>query len=160
MEYHPCLLRLLDDHKQAFFLAQVCKKRRTQPQGIPTSPREKAVFAHGFFQSLMAEHLFLEEEILFNYVRIHARGMEPLLLELTMEHQRMAELLVSLKNSDQLADELEALGFFMEIHLRREETELFPIIQASLTSAQLDEVEQQFLHVLEPQQLESVDSGN
>ena len=158
MEYHPCLLRLLDDHKQAFFLAQVCKKRRTQPQGIPTSPREKAVFVRGFFQSLMAVHLTLEEEILFNHVRIHARGMEPLLVELTMEHQRMAELLASLHDSGELADELEALGFFMEIHLRREETELFPVVQASLTAVQLDEVEQQFIQVLESRQLQTIDS--
>ena len=159
MEYHPCLLRLLDDHKQAFFLAQVCKKRRTQPQGIPTTPREKAIFARGFFESLLGSHLVLEEEILFNQVRAHARAMEPLLLELKMEHQRMCEMLESLSNSDQLADELEAFGFFMEIHLRREENELFPIIQATLTTEQLDEIERRFVAVLEPQQLETVDSG-
>jgi hemerythrin-like domain-containing protein len=85
--------------------------------------------------------------------------MEPLLVELTMEHQRMAELLASLQDTDELADELEALGFFMEIHLRREETELFPIVQASLTSAQLDEIEQQFVQLLELQQLETIDAG-
>ncbi len=142
---HESLKPLTSDHEQVLFLARVCKPRRTQPQGVPTSPWDKVKFVRGYFETLLKRHFAIEERILLPAIRGKGVEIDRLAEEIISEHKLMQDMLASFLEVEGLSERLEVFGEFIEAHVYKEELELFPQISSVLTDQQLEELEQAIL---------------
>jgi hemerythrin-like domain-containing protein len=138
MKYHPALGRLLDDHKQCLFLANVCKKRHTQPKGIPRTPNEKALFARGYLRNLMLDHFAIEEEILLEGLRHSSIEYEEMIARIRVDHIAIRSILGSFNGSNANADLLEEFANLLETHIYEEERVIYPRIQSIVPLETLD----------------------
>ena len=142
---HESLRPLISDHQQVLFLARVCKPRRTQPQGVPTSPWDKVKFVRGYFETLLKRHFAIEEEILLPAIRGKGGEIDRLAQEIFSEHKLMHDMLASFLDVEGLSERLEVFGEFVEGHVYKEELELYPQIPSILTVQQLEELKHAIL---------------
>ena len=142
---HECLRPLINDHQQVLFLSRVCKRRRTQPQGVPTSPMEKVTFVRGYFETLLKRHFAIEEEILLPAISGKGGESDRLAVEIFSEHKLMHDMLASFLEVEGLSERLEVFGEFLEGHVYKEELDLFPQIPSVLTDHQLEELKHEIL---------------
>ena len=136
---------LKDDHQQVLFLARVCKRRHTQPQGVPRTAPEKVVFVRGYFETLLQRHFKIEEDILVGAIRGKSANVDQLADEIISEHRLMYDMLASFQEGEGLSQRLEVFGEFVEGHVYKEELELFPLIPTILTDQQLNDLKEAIL---------------
>jgi hypothetical protein len=130
---HPALEQLSRDHHQALVVAQRLK-RASDATG--TSARA------GFVKYWEAEgraHFREEEEILLPGCAGFVNPDEPIVAKVLTDHVRIRHFADTVQGVDRPGlDVLHDLGTQLEQHVRREERELFPLIEQSLPEAELD----------------------
>lgn len=130
MKRHPALTPLSRDHQHTLAIAQ--RLRRATPETA-----EQA--AAGFLAVWELEeklHFRIEEEVLLPAYAAHGDPDDPVLLRVLLDHLSIrcdAELLAS----EVSLQRLHALGERLASHVHLEEHELFPLIEQSLTDADL-----------------------
>ncbi|MBA3806911.1 MAG: hemerythrin domain-containing protein [Solirubrobacterales bacterium] len=130
MKRHPALAPLSRDHQHTLAIAQ--RLRRATP-----ATAEQA--AAGFLAAWELEeklHFRIEEEILLPAYAAHGDPGHPVVVRVLLDHLSIrcdAELLAS----EVSLQRLHALGERLALHVRLEEHELFPLIERSLTAAEL-----------------------
>jgi quercetin dioxygenase-like cupin family protein len=139
MKRHASLIPLSHDHHRALVAARrLC---RGADSAEPT--REAAAFL-SFFATETVPHFREEEELLFPHVANRDEAHE-LIVEALLEHQRLHAFawqltaLVGNGRADPVV--MRAFGGLLEAHVRREEQELFPLIERLLADDALDGLE-------------------
>ena len=132
MERHPALEHLSHDHHHALVVAQRLKRAT---DATDTSARA------GFVEYWEAEgraHFREEEEILLPGCAGFVDPAEPIVARVLTDHVRIRHLADAVGGMDRpgLGVLLE-LGAQLEQHVRREERELFPLIEQSMPDAEL-----------------------
>ncbi|MGZ8694095.1 MAG: hemerythrin domain-containing protein [Gaiellaceae bacterium] len=140
MRRDPALVPLSHDHHHALVRA---RRLRKAAAGEGDLARETAAFVHGFLRESVP-HFRDEEERLFPLALLHAPEREELVAELVLEHVRLHALVARLAAGD--AGAAAEAGELLELHVRREERELFPALEecvppAALAALALDERE-------------------
>jgi hemerythrin-like domain-containing protein len=134
---HPALVGLSHDHHHE--LVQARRLRRAADAG----PAERLAAARAYVTLFFGEtvrHFRDEEEVLFPaYVR--RAGESPLLRRIQEEHMQLHGLVRALRaeeaGGEVSAGSLRRLGDLLDRHVRAEERELFPAIEAALPDEEL-----------------------
>lgn len=133
MKRHPALIPLSHDHHHALVEARRLR-RAADSDGDPTPA--VAAFAD-FFAAVNVPHFREEEETLFPLVA-DVDEARPLVVEALLEHQRLHALVAELARSADVRRTMRETGELLEAHVRREERELFPLIE-KLAAARLEQ---------------------
>lgn len=137
MKRHPALYSLSHDHHQGLILAQQLKKDAPQYKGMPSTLEAKKEYTLTFYKSELVKHFKDEEEILFPAVIKRDDKVDRLIADIISEHRKMESLVNDLKDKQHLKDILDELGSLLEMHIRKEERELFVEIEMILSEEEL-----------------------
>ena len=124
MKRHATLIPLSHDHHHA--LVEARRLRRAADRDDDPGP-VAAAFAD-FFAAVSVPHFRDEEERLFPLVS-SVDEARPLVVEALLDHQRLHALVAELRRSADVRPAMRELGELLEAHVRREERELFPLIE-------------------------------
>jgi mannose-6-phosphate isomerase-like protein (cupin superfamily) len=121
---HPALIPLSHDHHHAL----VAARRLRQAAESEDDPEAAAGEFAGFFAAVSVPHFREEEETLFPLVA-GFDDARPLIVEALLDHQRLHALVAELQRSTDVRTPMREIGELLEAHVRREERELFPLIE-------------------------------
>jgi mannose-6-phosphate isomerase-like protein (cupin superfamily) len=123
MKRHPALIHLSHDHHRA-----LVEGRRLKRAATGSDPADAAAAFALFFAQATVPHFREEEESLFP---LAARSEEarPLVVQALLDHQLLHALVAELSQPDGLAERMVEIGDLLEQHVRREERELFPLLE-------------------------------
>lgn len=124
MKRQPALISLSHDHHHA--LVQARRLRRAADRD--DDPGAAAAAFVEFFAAISVPHFREEEEELFPLVA-DSDAARPLVVEVLLEHQRLHALVAELQSSGDVRAPMREIGELLEAHVRREERELFPLIE-------------------------------
>ena len=130
MKRHPSLVPLSHDHHHALVEA---RRLRRSSDGDEEARRTAAVGFLRFFSTETIRHFREEEELLFPAL-VDADGSgDDLLVRALLEHQRIHALVAQLErgltHGEADASRMRELGKLLDVHIRLEERELFPLIE-------------------------------
>ncbi|MEP7257779.1 MAG: hemerythrin domain-containing protein [Flavitalea sp.] len=144
MKRHEALASLSREHHNSLILAQLLKKDSPAYKGLPEDPAAKVIYASNMFRTDIQEH-FRKEEAMLDMVRGWYEDIQHLALEIVMEHQALTVGFLSLSDADDPAEAMDDLGRKLELHIRKEERVLFPMIQQRCSEEMLKEIHQLLL---------------
>ena len=128
MKRHPALIPLSREHHGALILARLLQKDAPVYKGLPTDIQGKAEYAYKFYQEELVKH-FEDEERVLKLVTGVESNLDLMIKTIYREHQELHELFQSIDNHPDLINHLDQIGKTLETHIRKEERELFPLIQ-------------------------------
>lgn len=128
MRRDPALIGLSHDHHHALVVAR--SLRRAHDSASAETARRDFV---GYWHAAGSSHFELEEQVLLPAFGEYADLQQPLVLRMLSEHDEIRRSAARLANGDAVpVAELVALGTTLAEHVRMEERELFPLIEATL----------------------------
>lgn len=127
MKRHAALQPLSRDHHVALVAAQ--RLRRATPE---TAIDARAHFL-AFWHEHGARHFRVEEDVLLPLFAAHADPDTAAIARMLMDHVRIRARALAVATAG--VDELHALGEELAEHVRLEERQVFPLIEASLSDA-------------------------
>jgi hemerythrin-like domain-containing protein len=133
----PNLIPLSKQHHNGLALG-VLTRRSLAANSSPANIARLAQRAVDRYEVELANHFEIEEQILFPAIE-EVLGPQTLVAELIAQHREMENLIARLRG-DPTAALLEQLCELLTAHIRREENELFQIVQARLPAALLQEL--------------------
>ena len=141
LKRHKALQPLSRDHHQGLILAQILKKGAPQYKGMPATIEGKKEYTVLFYSSYLIKHFEDEEEILFPIVKGRSSMVDNLINEIIDQHRKMENLISEIQNAQDLEKILNEFGMLLEKHIRKEERELFNVIETLLSENELSELE-------------------
>ena len=133
MKRHAALTGLSHDHHAALFVAL-----RLRRASDATAGEVREAF-HAYWDQHGRRHFREEEEILFPAYAAFGSAHHPLLARALGDHVAIRRLARAARE-DEAVQVLVELGVALEGHVRLEERELFPLIEAALPEAELERV--------------------
>jgi mannose-6-phosphate isomerase-like protein (cupin superfamily) len=121
---HSALIALSHDHHHALVEARRLR-RAADADADPGAAVDAFV---DFFVAVSVPHFREEEETLLPLVA-EVEEARPLVVEALLDHQRLRALVSRLQRSDDVRGSMRELGSLLEAHVRREERELFPLVE-------------------------------
>ena len=128
MKRHPALIPLSREHHGALILARLLQKDAPVYKGLPTDIQGKAEYAYKFYQEELVKH-FEDEERVLKLVTGVESNLDLMIKTIYREHQELHKLFQSINNHPDLINHLDQIGKTLETHIRKEERELFPLMQ-------------------------------
>lgn len=139
MKRHASLIPLSHEHHEALILARLLQKTTPPYRGMPTEPAEKAQYALTFFRDKLLTH-FVQEESMINLVKGFSPELDLLMEDMVCEHVELRKLFEQLAQETDFLDPINHLGKTLEEHIRKEERQIFPLIQECCDEAVLDDI--------------------
>lgn len=133
MKRHKSLIPLSQDHHNGLMLAQLIKKDSPEYKGLPRDIDGKIGYVVSSWQNELKYHFENEEKILFPKIVGKNPGIDDLLKEIINEHDQIEKMIFELEGSKNKISDLNKLGILLEKHIRKEERQLFQLIQKHLT---------------------------
>lgn len=142
MPRHPSLVPFSHDHHEALLVALRLKKGGpSSPHDMlwPTEPAQQAEALVRYAERELLRHFELEENVLFPNASESDEKIAVLIAALLEEHQQMREILTDLTMADisTLPAKLREFGVLLERHIRKEERELFPMIELGVAEGRI-----------------------
>ncbi|MCZ7601800.1 MAG: hemerythrin domain-containing protein [Melioribacteraceae bacterium] len=137
MKRHKSLIPLSRQHHDTLLLAQLIKKDAPAYKGLPTDIKGKREYTLITFRDHLVPHFEAEELILIPYVLGKTEKIDKLCEQIISEHQEISVLVELIRNEKNLETNLDKLGNLISLHVRKEERELFEIIQEVFTEGKL-----------------------
>jgi len=116
----------------------------------PTTFREHVLTFIQFAHIELLPHFEIEESVLFNTLQERSEAFKLLIQSLQNQHTVIRESVKSIERSfsataltapnPQLQEELKSLGVLLEQHIRKEERELFPMMELELPTSELEQI--------------------
>lgn len=144
MKRHESLTPLSREHHGALILAQLVKRGAPVYKGLPTTIDDKIDYAVNYYQQHLKKH-FDQEEAMLQQVRGAAISIDAMAEEIIAEHTMLQGLFLELKDAADAEAALNVLGNELDVHIRKEERQLFPLIQKHCTEATLKELAALFI---------------
>ncbi len=133
MKRSPELIPLSKEHHESLVLAKKCQ--RTAAAGDRDDIAQLCRQITRTFADKWEPHFRCEENGIFSLAAAHGGEMAGLCRQLRQEHERLRELYRAMKAGD--CSGLNAFGELLQTHTRKEERELFPLIESSFSDEQL-----------------------
>lgn len=131
MKRHPALQSLSRDHHQALVVAQ-----RLQRAGAGGATAAQAAFLK-FWRAHGQSHFHAEEEVLLPRFAEAGGAEEPVVAQVLRDHAEIRLCALQLQGASAPGPALRDLGERLAGHVRLEERELFPAIEAALDDSEL-----------------------
>ncbi|RPI73162.1 MAG: hemerythrin domain-containing protein [Ignavibacteriales bacterium] len=141
---HQSIIDLSRDHHHGLILAQLIRKNAPIYKNLPASPEGKTEYALNAYETELLPHFKKEEEILFPAVKRKNDELKELVNQLIADHKKIIGLIEKLRNDENKIAILDELGSLLIQHIRKEERELFKIIQDVLTEEELEKLDNLF----------------
>jgi iron-sulfur cluster repair protein YtfE (RIC family) len=136
MKRHESIAPLSRDHHEALILAQLLKSNDPNYKGLPTTVEGKATYAIDFFHQKLWPHFQQEEQMLALVQNTHV-DIDDLSREIIAEHESLVNYFKNIITISPDEVLLNNIGVLLEQHIRKEERQLFPLLQQFCTPAQL-----------------------
>ena len=133
MKRSPELIPLSKEHHESLVLAKKCQ--RTAAAGNRDDIEQLCQQITHTFPDKWEQHFRCEETGIFSLAEAHGGEMASLCRQLKQEHERLREIYRAMKAGDYSG--LNAFGELLQTHTRKEERELFPLIESSFSDEQL-----------------------
>ncbi len=140
MKRHPSLAHLSRDHHGALILARLLQKDAPAYKGLPADTAGKAAYAIDFYKKELIKHFDAEEKA-FSLVMGIKANLDVLLQTIFDEHQQLHQSFNNIVPATATPVELDETGKALEKHVRKEERELFPLIESTCTEELLSSIE-------------------
>jgi iron-sulfur cluster repair protein YtfE (RIC family) len=140
---HKSLHILSHDHHHGLILAQLIKKGSPQYKNLPNTTEGKKDYSIKFYYDELIKHFDDEENILFPVVNGKDDEMDNFIEDIIIEHKKIKQLINQLESDEDVENTLDELGNILELHIRKEERDLFMKIQEILTEDELSALENQ-----------------
>lgn len=140
MKRHESLIKLSREHHDGLIAAQLLKKGAPQYKGMPSGFHGKSEYILEFYKNHLIQHFKNEEEKLFPSVKNLNAEINKIILELVQEHKQISEYIKAVEKNNHTEETLNELGVLLDKHIRKEERELFEIIQTKLGKDELEEI--------------------
>lgn len=140
MKRHPALIPISREHHDSLILARLLQKDAPPYKGLPLDVEGKAVYALDFYKNKLISHFIAEEKIL-PLVKGLNLEIDVLISEILEEHDRFRSSFNAINKQNIMADHLDKLGKDLELHIRKEERQLFPLIQENCSEQVLNTIE-------------------
>lgn len=147
MKRHKSLIPLSRQHHDALLLAQLIKKDAPAYKGLPTDIKGKREYTLVTFRDHLVPHFEAEELILIPFVLGKHEKIDRLCEQIISEHQEISVLVELIRTEKNLETNLDKLGNLISLHVRKEERELFEIIQEVFTEEKLLKLEKELTHL-------------
>ncbi len=144
MKRHKSLFSLSHDHHHGLVLAQLIKINAPEYKNLPNTVEGKVEYTINFYNIELLKHFSQEEKILFPAAKGKDKKVDLLIDEIISEHRKIDKLVSELKSENDCVQILDELGNLLDNHIRKEERELFPMIQNILTDAELEKLNGKF----------------
>jgi hypothetical protein len=132
MKRDPALVSLSHDHHKALFVAQVLRRATAATAGEARDSFLEYWDAHG------RAHFRVEEEVLLPAYAAHGDPHHELVAQVLCDHVAIRQQAAALAgDSAPAVRALNDLGACLADHVRLEERELFPLIEAAMPPARL-----------------------
>ena len=140
MKRHPSLAHLSRDHHGALLLARLLQKNAPVYKGLPAGIAGKAQYALQFYADELIPHFTAEEKVLHLVTGING-ALDLMVQTILREHQELHTLFRTMPNHSDMETHLDTTGRALEIHVRKEERELFPLMQESCSEALMNDID-------------------
>jgi hemerythrin-like domain-containing protein len=140
MKRHSSLVSLSRDHHAALILSRLLQKDAPAYKTLPTSSEGKAVYAFKFYNDELIKQFEQEEKVLSLVIGTN-KNMDILIHSIFAEHKQLQLLFKSMEGHADLKTLLNETGVLLEKHIRKEERELFPMMQELCSEDQLTAIE-------------------
>ena len=144
MKRHSSLVSLSREHHEALILSRLLQKDAPLYKGMPTDIQGKALYAVQFYNDHLVAHFKDEEKVLEMATGINNK-LDFLIQNIIREHQDLHKMFSEIKSNPDMPTHLDTLGKELEAHIRKEERELFPLIQETCSEEVLDSIGRYFL---------------
>lgn len=140
---HPALIPVAREHHEYLILAQrLMRGASASDRDWPTEPALQAELLAGYFARHLQQHFATEEQHVFAAARIASAQAAALVSQLLDEHRAMTTQIRSLAANPQVtAADLAAFGQFLNAHIRLEDRQLFPLMEAEMSPDALLELQ-------------------
>jgi iron-sulfur cluster repair protein YtfE (RIC family) len=128
MKRHKALAHLSREHHGALILSRLIQKNAPAYKELPLTTEGKVDYALKFYESELITH-FKDEEGVLNLVKRINAELDLLIEIILKEHEDLHVKFQSLRQPSDFIVKLDQLGKMLENHVRKEERELFPLIQ-------------------------------
>ena len=128
MKRHPSLIPLSRQHHGALLLAQMLKMTAPDYKGMPADAAGKTSYAQEFYITHLLPH-FAAEETVFEKIKNVDSVLDKHLEEVIEEHHSLRLLFEGLVQHSEDTNYQDLIGQALEKHIRREDRELFPMIE-------------------------------
>lgn len=129
MKRHPSLAPLSREHHAALILSRLLQKNAPHYKTLPADTEGKAGYAVKFYHDHLIRH-FKEEEKVLELVKGMNASLDLLLPAIFAEHNELRQHFESINIAVDLPSLLHQLGKDLEKHIRKEERELFPLMES------------------------------
>lgn len=140
MKRHKCLIKLSQDHHQGLIVAQLLKKNAPQYRDLPDDLNGKAKYAINFYENELKNHFALEENILIPFILNRNKNIDTLCNQILEEHKIIFNKFENIKNYFD-ENQLDEIGILLSQHIRKEERELFELIQENFSDEELNQLD-------------------
>lgn len=138
MKRHLALQPFSRDHHGALILARLLQAEAPAYKGLPDEVAGKTLYARKFYEEHLVTH-FREEEAAFALAKGNNAELDQLLSEALEEHVTLHSQFIAL-NDNETATSLDKIGKFLEKHIRKEERQLFPMMETCCDAATLQRI--------------------
>ena len=149
MKRHPAFTPLSREHHRTLILAQSIKRGAPSFRGMAVTEDGKRAEVIQHYEEHLKDH-FRKEENIFAGCRSLSPQTDQLISEIFEEHREIEQKVKDLSEKtpsgnqeNAIGDTLNALGFLLEKHIRKEERELFKLLQEKLSAEKLKQIEEE-----------------
>jgi len=128
MKRHETLIPFSREHHEALILAQLLKKTGHVYNGLPADTAGKIKYAMNFYNKDLLDHMAGEEK-LFEEIRHKTVIVALVADDIVAEHTVLKYCFSNLQKAEDKEAALRKLGRLIELHVRKEERILFPMIE-------------------------------
>lgn len=139
MKRHEALIPLSRDHHATLILARLLRSDAPAYKGLPIDLNGKAEYAIKHYREELIEHFEQEEKMIPVLEGVNST-LDSLLESMKAEHRELHSLFNSIKMNQELSSQLDKLGRALESHVRKEDREIFPLIQECCTEEVLNKL--------------------
>ena len=130
MKRHDSLAILSRQHHGALILSQLLKKGAPQYKGLPTDTAGKITYASAFYKVELVPHFAAEEKV-FDTIKGISKELDVAIKDIEDEHTLLRSLFGDIHRQAEAETYLDVLGNKLDQHIRKEERQLFPLIEAT-----------------------------
>ncbi|MEX0602075.1 MAG: hemerythrin domain-containing protein [Bacteroidota bacterium] len=142
---HSSLIELSRDHYHGLLLAvRLQQGKKALLRLWSHDPLYQAKFVVSFYENDLKKHFKAEEEALFPPIYKHLEGTRPLVDDLKADHRKIKEYVRGFRKPDRktLEARLKEFGKFLEDHIRKEDRQLYPMVEKLAPPELLAEIQE------------------
>lgn len=143
MKRHESLAPLSREHHEALILAQLLKKNAPSYRGLPADMPGKVSYAKKIFEDTLKQH-FSDEESILRMAKGISPQVDTMSADIINEHSVLTSMFGALGAAT--VESLDELGHFLGRHIRKEERELFPLLEKHCDDAMLEKIKSVLVH--------------